>query len=36
VNGARYNNYYLELDDVPGIGAEIDPAFIANAEKIVI
>jgi o-succinylbenzoate synthase len=36
LNGARYNNYYLELDDVPGIGADIDPAFIANAEKIVI
>lgn len=36
INGAKYNNYYLELDDVPGIGADIDPAFIANAEKIMI
>jgi L-alanine-DL-glutamate epimerase-like enolase superfamily enzyme len=36
LNGARYNNYYLELDDVPGIGADIDPLFIANADKIVI
>lgn len=36
INGARYNNYYLELDDVPGIGADIDPAFIANAERTVI
>lgn len=36
LNGARYNNYFLELDDLPGIGADIDPAFIAKAEKIVI
>lgn len=36
VNGARYNNYFLEIDDAPGIGADIDPAFIANAEKTVI
>lgn len=36
LNGARYNNYFLELDDVPGIGADIDPAFLVNAEKIVI
>jgi len=34
--GARYNNYYLELDDQPGIGADIDPAFIKDAESITI
>jgi L-alanine-DL-glutamate epimerase-like enolase superfamily enzyme len=36
IDGARYNNYFLELDDVPGIGADIDPSFIANAERTVI
>ncbi len=36
INGARYNNYFLELDDVPGIGADIDPVFLTNAEKTVI
>jgi L-alanine-DL-glutamate epimerase-like enolase superfamily enzyme len=36
IGGARYNNYFLELDDTPGIGADIDPAYLAGAEKFVI
>jgi hypothetical protein len=36
IGGAKYNNYFLELEDVPGIGADIDPAFIAEADKMVI
>lgn len=36
VNGARYNNYFLELEDIPGIGADIDTAFLVDAEKTVI
>jgi L-Ala-D/L-Glu epimerase len=36
IGGARYNNYFLELDDVPGIGADIDPDFLKNAESITI
>ena len=36
LGGARYNNYFLELDDEPGIGADIDPAFIKDSESITI
>lgn len=36
LGGAVYNNYYLELNDQPGIGADIDPLFIENAERITI
>jgi L-alanine-DL-glutamate epimerase-like enolase superfamily enzyme len=36
LEGARYNNYFLELDDTPGIGAAIDPAFINHSESITI
>ena len=36
VDGARYNQYHLEVDDTPGIGADIDPAFIEDAERITI
>jgi L-alanine-DL-glutamate epimerase-like enolase superfamily enzyme len=35
-NGARYNNYFLELDELPGIGADILPAFLHGAEKTII
>jgi len=34
--GARYKNYFLELDDIPGIGADIDPDFLKDAESITI
>lgn len=34
--GATYNNYFLELDDTPGIGAEIDPEFLKNAAYKII
>ena len=36
LRGARYNNYFLEVDDIPGIGADIDPMFLKNAERITI
>lgn len=36
LNGARYNKYFLELDELPGIGADISPAFLENAEKTII
>ena len=35
-DGARYNNYILELDEQPGIGADILPAFLHGAEKTII
>lgn len=34
--GARYNNYFLELDDQPGIGADIDPAYLKGAEQVTV
>jgi L-alanine-DL-glutamate epimerase-like enolase superfamily enzyme len=36
IEGARYNNYFLELDETPGIGADIDPTYLLGAEKFVI
>ncbi|MFM2233120.1 MAG: hypothetical protein RJB31_1821 [Bacteroidota bacterium] len=36
IDGARYNNYFLELDELPGIGADISPVFLDGAEKIII
>ncbi len=36
IGGARYNNYFLEIPDEPGIAADIDPAFLAGCEKAVI
>ena len=36
LSGARYNQYFLELDDQPGIGADIDPLFIKDSESITI
>ena len=36
VGGARYNNYFLEMDDTPGIGADIDPNYLINAESYII
>ena len=34
--GVRFNNYFLELDDHPGIGADIDQEFLKGAEHITI
>jgi L-alanine-DL-glutamate epimerase-like enolase superfamily enzyme len=33
IGGAKYNNYFLEITDEPGIAADIDPAFLAKCEK---
>ncbi|MFN5327466.1 MAG: mandelate racemase/muconate lactonizing enzyme family protein [Bacteroidota bacterium] len=34
--GARYNNYFLEIDDIPGIGADISDDFLTQMERITI
>lgn len=34
--GVRYNGYCLEMDDTPGIGADVDPGFLNSCEKIII
>jgi L-alanine-DL-glutamate epimerase-like enolase superfamily enzyme len=36
IGGARYNNYYLEISDEPGIAANINESFLSNCEKIII
>jgi len=36
IGGARYNNYFLEMDETPGIGADIDPEYFKNAESLLI
>jgi L-alanine-DL-glutamate epimerase-like enolase superfamily enzyme len=33
VGGVRYNGYFLEIDDTPGIGAEVDEAFLKRCES---
>lgn len=34
--GARYNNYFLEIPDGPGIDADIDESFLSKMEKVVV
>lgn len=34
--GVRYNGFFLELSDTPGIGADIDEEFLKNCESVVI
>jgi L-Ala-D/L-Glu epimerase len=36
INGARYNGHHLEIDDLPGIGADADEEFLKTCEKWVI
>jgi len=34
--GARYNGYFVEVPDAPGIGADIDERFLRECEHIVV
>ncbi len=34
--GVRYNGYFLELNDEPGIGADIDEDFLKECESVMI
>jgi len=36
VRGVRYNGFLLELDDEPGLGADIDADFLRECERIEI
>jgi L-alanine-DL-glutamate epimerase-like enolase superfamily enzyme len=36
LNGAKYNNYFLEIDETPGIGADVNPDYIATAERLIV
>lgn len=32
--GVRYNNYFVELPDTPGIGADVDESFLSGLEVV--
>lgn len=32
INGAKYNGYFLEMDDLPGIGADINEDFLKSCD----
>jgi L-Ala-D/L-Glu epimerase len=34
--GVQYKNMFLFLDDAPGIGATVDPSFLASLEQVTI
>ena len=34
--GVQYRGYFLELSDTPGLGADIDEAFLQQCEKITV
>ncbi|TDO24695.1 mandelate racemase/muconate lactonizing enzyme family protein [Pedobacter duraquae] len=36
VDGLTYDGYFLDVPDLPGIGADADPVFLENCEKWVI
>ena len=36
IGGAVYNNYFLELEDKPGIGADISKEFLQRMESITV
>jgi L-alanine-DL-glutamate epimerase-like enolase superfamily enzyme len=36
VGGVRYNGYFLDIDDAPGIGADADDNFLKNCETFLI
>ncbi|MEJ7767183.1 MAG: dipeptide epimerase [Chitinophagaceae bacterium] len=36
IGGVRYNGYFIELPDTPGIGADADDLFLENCEQVVV
>jgi L-alanine-DL-glutamate epimerase-like enolase superfamily enzyme len=34
--GVKYDGYYLDIDDTPGIGADADEAFLSKCERFTI
>ena len=36
IGGAKYNGMHLELTNAPGIGADVDPAFLQTLEQVII
>jgi L-alanine-DL-glutamate epimerase-like enolase superfamily enzyme len=36
VGGLTYNRYFVDIEDMPGIGADADPFFLQNCDKWVV
>lgn len=36
IDGVRYNGFFLEVPDTPGIGADVDPKFLDKCESVII
>lgn len=36
LDGVKFNGYFLEIDDIPGIGADADEDFLKRCEKFTI
>ena len=36
VGGVKYNGYFLDIGDAPGIGADADEVFLANCERFTV
>ena len=36
LGGVKYNGYFLEIDDAPGIGAEADERFLKSCERVIV
>lgn len=36
IGGVKYNGYFLNIDDAPGIGADADDAFLASCEHFTV
>lgn len=36
IGGVHYRGYFIEIPDTPGIGADVEEAFLKNCEKIII
>lgn len=36
VGGVLYNNYYIEIPDSPGIGADVDENFLKKCDSVII
>jgi len=34
--GVQYKGYFLEIPDTPGLGADVDEAFLKQCESITV
>jgi hypothetical protein len=36
MGGVQFAGMHLSINDAPGIGAEVDPAYLANLESCIV